>query len=104
MPEQDINRIRKEALDQADKRKRASNWLLVGAATVEAVGLILYLVLMDFSDRLHWLIFIAAGLVYGTLALAMFSQGEEARAAFQRVLRAIEELGNLEADRPAGQT
>lgn len=104
MSEQDIDRIRKGALDQADKRRRASNWLLVAAATVEGVGLILYLVLMDFSDRLHWLIFIAAGLVYGTLALAMFSQGEETKAAFQRVLRAIEELGSFDAERSAEKT
>lgn len=103
MSERNIDRIRKAALNKADKRKRASNWLLVGAATVEGVGLILYLVLMDFSDRLHWLIFIAAGLVYGTLALTMFSQGEETKAAFQRVLRAIEELGRIEAEQPPKQ-
>lgn len=89
-----LDLIRKETLDQAESRQKASTWLLVGAATVEGVGLILYLVLMDFSNRLHWLIFIAAGLVYGTLALAMFSQGQEIKASFQRVLRAIEELGH----------
>ncbi len=94
MTDNKVDRIRKEALDQADKRRKASTWLLAGAATVEGVGLVLYLVLMDFSNRLHWLILIAAALVYGTLALAMFSQGEEIKASFQRVLRAIEELGD----------
>ncbi len=98
MTDTNLNGIRKAALDEADGRQKASRWLLVAAATVEGIGLILFLVLMDFSNRLHWLIFIAAALVYGTLALAMFSMGEEMKASFQRVLKAIEELGAREAE------
>ncbi len=97
MADSKVDRIRKAVLEQADARQRASNWLLVAAATVEGVGLVLFLVLMDFSNRLHWLIFIAAALVYGTLALTVFSLSEQMKASIQRVLRAIEELGSAEA-------
>ena len=95
MDEPNVDQIRKTALDRVDARERTSWWLLGAAATVEAVGLILYLVLMDFSDRLHWLIFIAACLVYGTLTLGLFAVGAEVKASVQRVLRAVEEVGRL---------
>ncbi len=92
--EDSVDRIRKTALDQIDKRDKTSWWLHVAAAVVEGTGLILYLVLMDFSNRLHWLIFIAACLVYGTVMLGLFSLGAEVRASVQRILRAIEEVGS----------
>ena len=91
--EDSVDRIRRTALDQLDKKEKASWWLHVAAAVVEGTGLVLYLWLMDFSDRLHWLIFIAACLVYGTLALGLFALGAEVRASVQRILRAIEEVG-----------
>ncbi len=93
MNEDKMDSIRREALNQIDKRDKESRWLLVAAALVEGLGLILYLVLMDFSERLHWLILIAACLVYGTVTLAMFSLGVEVKASVQRILRAIEEIG-----------
>ncbi len=92
--EDSVDRIRKTALDQIDKRDKTSWWLHVAAAVVEGTGLILYLVLMDFSNRLHWLIFIAACLVYGTVMLGLLSLGAEVRASVQRILRAIEEVGS----------
>lgn len=93
-----VDRIRRAALNHIDAREKEARWLLVAAAIVEGLGLILYLVLMDFSDRLHWLIFIAACLVYGTLALGLFALGAEVKGHLQRILRAIEELGGAGAE------
>ncbi len=87
-----LNNIRRTALDQVDRRDKATFWTLVAAGLVEGTGLILYLVLMDFSNRLHWLIFIAACMVYGTLALGLFALSSEVKASVQRILRAIEEI------------
>ena len=92
-----VDRIRRTALDQIDKRDKASLRLQIAAAIVEGIGLILYLVLMDFSNRLHWLIFIAACLVYGTVMLGLFALGAEVKASVQRILRAIEEVGAPES-------
>ncbi len=92
--EDTVDRIRRNALDRIDQQEKASWWLLIAAATVEGTGLVLYLVLMDFSDRLHWLIFIAACLVYGTLTLGLFALGAEVKGHVQRILRAIEEVGS----------
>ncbi len=93
-----VDRIRRTALNEIDAEEKAARWLLYAAAAVEGAGLILYLVLMDFSDRLHWLIFIAAGLVYGTVLLGLFSLGAEMKASVQRILRAIEEVGQVAAE------
>ncbi len=93
MPDEEaLDQIRRSALDQIDQQDKTSLRILIAAGIVEGTGLILYLVLMDFSDRLHWLIFIAACMVYGTLALGIFSLGAEVKASVQRVLRAIEEI------------
>ncbi len=91
--EDSVDHIRRTALNQIDKRDKTSWWLHIAAACVEGTGLILYLWLMDFSNRLHWLIFIAACLVYGTLAIGLFALGAEVRASVQRILRAVEEVG-----------
>ena len=91
--EESVDRIRRSALNHIDKKERASWWLHVAAAVVEGTGLVLYLVLMDFSNRLHWLIFIAACLVYGTVMLGLFALGAEVKASVRRILRAIEEVG-----------
>ncbi len=96
--EPNLDHIRRTALNNIDTREKKATWILAAAATVEGVGLILYLVLMDFSDRLHWLILIAACLVYGTVTLALFSVGAEMKASVQRILRAIEEVGGAAAE------
>ena len=93
--EDNVDRIRRKALNGIDAEDKAARRLLYAAATVESLGLIFYLVLMDFSDRLHWLIFIAACLVYGTVLLGLFSLGAEMKASVQRILRAIEEIGRV---------
>ncbi len=92
-----VDRIRRTALDQAEASERSGLWLLVAAAVVEVVGLALYLYLMDFSNRLHWLILIAAGLVYGTLALASSAMAAELKASARRILRAVEEIAGAES-------
>ena len=88
-----VDRIRRAALDGLDEREKTKTRLLMVAAAVEAIGLILYLVLMDFSDRLHWLVLIAACLVYGTLTVGLFALGAEMKAEVRRILRAVEEVG-----------
>jgi hypothetical protein len=99
MNEDNVDLIRRTTLDRIDASEKTSWWLLAAAATVEGLGLLLYLVLMDFSNRLHWLVFIAACLVYGTLALGMFALGAEMKVSVQRILRAIEEVGRVGAGR-----
>ena len=88
----DLDRIRGAALDRIAKAERQRLILLVAMGTFEGVCLILFVVLADWGDRLHQLIFIAACLVYGTLAFGLFSLGAHVQACTHRVLQAVELL------------
>ena len=72
------------------KSERAYVWWFGAAAVVEAIMLVAFLLVMDFHDRLHWLILIAAFLVYGTLTLVVIALGAYMRHCIFRVLRALE--------------
>jgi hypothetical protein len=88
----DLDRIRGAALDRIEKAERQRKYLLGGMALAEGLCLVLYVVLADWDDRLHQLIFIAACLVYTTLALGLFSLAAHVQACTQRVLRSVELL------------
>ncbi len=88
--EQDLDAIRESVLAQADKAHRRVNLLLAVTVAVEGVLLLLYLGLMNFNEKLHWLVLIAAFLVYWTLAAGLFTLGAYVRALTLRMLKALE--------------
>lgn len=92
------DRARRAALDEVDRKGRATWGFMIAAAVVEGLGLVLFLVLMDFSNRLHWLILIAACLVYGTVVLSMGALRADLQAGLQRIVRAVEEIGERPAE------
>jgi hypothetical protein len=67
---------------------------IAAAAVVEAAGLLTFLLLMDFLDRLHWLLLVTAFLIYGTLAIGIIALGAYVNLATQRVLKAISLQGS----------
>lgn len=89
MNDQDLDRIRGQALDRVARAERVFKRLVAAAFAVEVGFLVAYFVLMDFSDRLHWLILVAAGLVYLTVATSLLALGAYLHLAEQRLLRAI---------------
>lgn len=89
---EDASRIRRQALDQIDGRQRLVGKIILAAGAVEGVALVGYLLLMDFSNRLHWLILIAAGLVYLTLSLGLLALGAALRDHTRRVVQAVAEI------------
>lgn len=80
------------ALAAADRRDRMGRLAIYAAALVEAVLLGLALVVMDFDNDTHLLIFILAILVYTTLGLGLAAVGARAAAADARLLHAIQLL------------
>jgi len=78
-------------LDRVAKAEKAFKLFIVLACFVEGGFLLTYFLLMDFSDRLHWLILVAAGLVYITLVTALGALGSYVNIAEQRILKAIGE-------------
>ena len=95
-----LNGIRRAALDQADRAKRGAVLWLVVAAVWEGACLIAFLLLLDFSDRLHQVLLVMALLIYGTLALALVALAAYGRSWMLRALKAIELLDSPGSDAP----
>ena len=84
--------IRDRALDEVDAAERRFRMVVALAAVPEAILLTVYFVLMDFENVLHWLIFVAALLVYSTLAMGLVALGVYVRTSTLRVLRALDNV------------
>ena len=80
------------ALAVADRRERAGRAVLDAAALFEAVMLVAALMVMDFGNRTHLLVFICCMLAYTTLALGLVVLGARASAENARLLHAIQML------------
>jgi hypothetical protein len=86
------------ALAAADRRDRMSRAALYAAALIEVVLLGLALMVMDFDNDTHLLIFITGILVYTTLGLGLAAIAARAGAADARLLHAIQLLAERRAD------
>ena len=91
--EKELNSIRQATLKEIDQADRRIKYLSIAAALVEGSLLVAFLYLMDFSNKLHWLILIAAGLVYLCLAIGLVMLGSYFQSSTRKILRAIFELG-----------
>jgi K+-sensing histidine kinase KdpD len=86
------------ALAAADRRDRMSRAALYAAALIEVVLLGLALMVMDFDNDTHLLIFITGILVYSTLGLGLAAIAARASASDARLLHAIQLLDERRAD------
>lgn len=85
----DLDTIRETALAEVDRSERRVRLLIACAALVEGALLATFLVLMNFDDRLHWLLLVASLLTYGTLSVGLMTLGAYMRLNAQRTLKAI---------------
>lgn len=88
--ERDLDGVRLAALDEVDRAERAFKAVIWAAGLVEATLLGTFLLLMDFGQRLHWLILVGAGLVYITLSVGLLALGAKGRVNTLQILKAIE--------------
>ena len=70
-----LNQIRKDSLERIARAERHSRLATYGAAAVEAGLLGAFLLLADFSNRMHVLLLIATVAVYTILALGLLAVG-----------------------------
>ncbi len=77
-------------LDTAEKAEKRFNRATLLAVLVEGSLLVTFLLVMDFGQRLHWLLLIAAVLTYGTVAGVLVMMGAFINVNTLRVLKAIE--------------
>jgi uncharacterized membrane protein YbhN (UPF0104 family) len=84
-----LDRVRTAALERIEQAERKYKFGIVFVAAFEAVFGVAFLLLMDFHERLHWLILIAACLTYGIVIICVVNLGIYVNSATQTILRAI---------------
>src|SRR5262245_14575455 len=84
-----LDRVRTAALERIEQAERKYKLGIVFMAIFEAAFGLAFLLLMDFHERLHWLILIAAGLTYGIVIICVVNLGNYVNSATQTILRAI---------------
>ena len=101
MPETtNLNGVRGAALDRIEKSERNFKLGMIIFAVMELVFLLVFFFLMDRSNKLHVLLFVAAVGFYTLIILGLVVLGLHVRRDTQLVLRAIEALSNqLDAGR-----
>ena len=85
-----IEEARREALDRVDRTERDYKLVFLAAALVESAFLVGYLLLADFSNRLHVLLLIATVAIYTLVALGLVALGAHVKRCTLRILKAIE--------------
>jgi len=95
-----LNGVRGAALDRIEKSERNFKIGMIIFAILESAFLILFVFIMDRSNKLHVLLFVAAAGFYTLIILGLVVLGLHIRRDTQLVLRAIATLGDqLAAER-----
>jgi hypothetical protein len=84
-----LDQARALALDRIEQAERRYKFGIALFALFEAVLGLAFLFVMDFRERLHWLILLAAVLVYGIVVLCVVNLGNYVNQSTQILLRAI---------------
>lgn len=81
-----MNRARQSALAEAERSERITRWLLGLAGVFEAAVLVGVLLVIDWSDPTHRLVFLCACLVYAPMAFLTVSLHSALDGATKRML------------------
>jgi hypothetical protein len=81
------------ALARINRGRNLVIWLFLAACAAEGAGLTGFVLLADFSNRLHLLLGVASLLIYWTASLLIFALGAYVRWWGLRLTKAIELLG-----------
>ena len=96
MCDRDLDDIRQSVLDRMERGDRLVRGAILGAAAVEALLIVSALMLMDWGDRLHRLVFVLSILSYTIVIVGMFALAGHITRGFGQLLGALAEG----ADRP----
>lgn len=87
-----LNGVRGAALNRIEKSERNFKLGVIFFAILESLFIIVFLLVMDRSNKLHWLLFGATGGFYLLIIVGLVVLGLHVRRDTQLVLRAIETL------------
>jgi hypothetical protein len=85
-----VEGARRGALDQIDRAERGFKLTFMLAALVEALFLGGFLLLADFSNRLHVLLLLSSVAAYTIVVLGLVALGSHVTRCTLRVLKAVE--------------
>src|ERR1044072_1436364 len=91
-----LDTVRAAALARIDRSERNFKLSFIGAAIVECLFLVTFLLLADFSNRIHILLMISTVSCYTIVVLGFFALGGHANRGVARVLKAVQLLPNGE--------
>ncbi len=87
-----INEIRSNTLNQIERNERNYKFSFVCAAFVELLFLVAFLLLADFSNRVHVLLLIMTIVIYTIMAFGLLALGLHVNRNTLRVLNALEAI------------
>ena len=88
-----LDNIRETTLKRMEQNERNYKLMFVGAAVIEANFLAAFLLLADFSDRLHLLLLISSITIYTILGFGLIALGLHVNRNALRIINAIELIG-----------
>ena len=92
----DLDAVRTAALARIDRSERNLKIAFIGAALVESAFVLSFLLLADFSNRLHVLLLISTVSCYTIVVLGLVALGAHINRSVARVLKAVELFPNRE--------
>ena len=87
-----IDEIRNSTLQQIEKTESNYRLAFIGAALIEVAFFAAFLLLADFSNRIHVLLLVTAIAIYTIVGAGLFGLGLHVSRNTLRILRAIEAL------------
>ena len=88
----DLDAVRAAALARIDRSERNFKLAFLAAAIIECAFIVSFVLLADFSNRLHVLLLISTVSCYSIVVLGLVALGEYFNRAIARVLKAVELL------------
>jgi hypothetical protein len=91
-----LDTVRVAALARIDRSERNFKLAFIGAGLVECAFVVSFLMLADFSNRLHLLLLISTVSCYSIVVLGLFALGAHINRGIARVLKALELRPNVD--------
>lgn len=90
MATRDLDTIRESVLDRMERHERMVRLAIIGASVLEGVLFIVVLLLIDWRDKTHTLVFAMSVLSYTVIVLGLVALGAHVSRTVGRVLAALE--------------
>lgn len=87
-----VDEIRNSTLKQIEKTESNYKLAFIGAALIEVAFIAAFLLLADFSNRIHVLLLVASVATYTIVGMGLFALGAHVNRNTLRVLQAIETI------------